>query len=81
MFKFEKALEKVMQVFVKKNYVLATDGPVTFETGCMDCSNSCAENCAANLPRAYPLNETPPALRVVSLMLTKKTIAALSAKN
>ena len=47
MFKFEKDLQKIMQLFVSKNYVPADGKMVKNFGGCMDCSNSCAENCAA----------------------------------
>ncbi len=45
MFKIKDELLAVVEKFVKKEYVPATaNGPRFF--GCMDCSNSCAENCA-----------------------------------
>ena len=45
MFKVKEELLAVIEKFVKKEYVpVPADGPRFF--GCMDCSNSCAENCA-----------------------------------
>ena len=46
MFEIEKNLMAEVEEFVQEEYV--SDLPVgTHFFGCMDCSNSCAENCAA----------------------------------
>ncbi len=48
MFNLKEELAKLMEVFVKKEYIAATNADnVSFMGGCMTCSNSCAENCAA----------------------------------
>lgn len=46
MFNIKEELLSLVQAFVKKEYVPVTPEGVQF-FGCMDCSNSCAENCAA----------------------------------
>jgi hypothetical protein len=45
MFNLKEELVKAMEMFVQKEYVPATADGIQF-FGCMDCSNSCAENCA-----------------------------------
>lgn len=46
MFKIEETLWTAVEEFVEKEYASAQAGNVHY-FGCMDCSNSCAENCAA----------------------------------
>ena len=45
MFNIKEELLALVESFVQKEYVPATADGVTY-FGCMDCSNSCAENCA-----------------------------------
>lgn len=45
MFNLKEELVKAMEMFVQKEFVPATADGIQF-FGCMDCSNSCAENCA-----------------------------------
>lgn len=45
MFNIKEELLKVIEGFVRREYVPATANGISF-FGCMDCSNSCAENCA-----------------------------------
>ena len=48
MFSIKEELVKLMESFVQKQYVpVAAGAQVVNMGGCMDCSNSCAENCAA----------------------------------
>ncbi len=50
MFNLKKELQKTIELFVRKEYVPATvSGPYTLY--CMDCSNSCAENCEVKCKR------------------------------
>ena len=44
MFNLKEDLIKAMEEFVSNEYVPTSDEVRYF--GCMDCSNSCAENCA-----------------------------------
>ena len=45
MFNIKEELLALVEKFVQKEYVpVPAGGPQYF--GCMDCSNSCAENCA-----------------------------------
>lgn len=48
MFNLKEEIIKVMEKFVRKEFVPVPAGvSVVNMGGCMDCSNSCAENCAA----------------------------------
>ena len=50
MFNIKEELLAIVEKFVKKEYVpVPADGVQHF--GCMDCSNSCAENCAVKCKR------------------------------
>lgn len=51
MFNIKEELRKMMEAFVEKQYVPAPAGAPMQFGGCMDCSNSCAENCAAKCKR------------------------------
>lgn len=45
MFNIKEELMELVEKFVQKEYVPAVAEGVQY-FGCMDCSNSCAENCA-----------------------------------
>lgn len=48
MFNLKGEVIKIIELFIQKEYVVATnvDTHILEMGGCMDCSNSCAENCA-----------------------------------
>ena len=52
MFDIKKELAEAMQAFVEKKYVPVALGPKINYFGCMDCSNSCAENCAVKCKKS-----------------------------
>ena len=46
MFKFSEEIAKSIEMFVAKEESDKAFDRTTMMGGCMDCSNSCAENCA-----------------------------------